>query len=340
MSHRILLTLLFAGLLSAQPAPHLPSKLDVKGPMAVPESTQYTYTSNCQTATWAVTAPGQPATGHGKDLTVDWGAGPAQAKITVTCGRLHPVTLDVEVVQVTLERSRITLGGKAADAGVVGNDIRKVTTEGPPPAVTAAATVKVTGPKGTRWHGKIETGFVQRLVAADSTTWWAAYANKARPPKTSKLFADTVTSPPPKADYDENHSRTRLWYADDSARVIFRPSANDTKTITINHSPSPGWWQHDHKDRSLIIEEAQAIWNFETYVCVRSADAPQVFFRRAIAEWRIEVHFTNGQPATVTGVVRPPTLNSLTASVSADPAQCPTGGQSTNDWLNNTVTFH
>ena len=317
-----------------------PTHLEVKGPLSVPDTTQYTYRSNCPTpANWEIAAPGTPHAARGQSVAITWGAGPAEAVIKVTCGKLTPVTLTVDVVQITIEQSAITLGKKAKDGGVSKELVQLVDTKGPPPALKVAATIQATGPKtgSPHWGGKIATGFVQRLMAADAGQWVAAYADNAKPkPHQNKLSADTTSDPPPKSDYvDPNGSKT--WYAE-GAGYVFRPSANDTKKIAINDSPGPGWWHFDQHKNGLLLREAHAIWQFETYVCVQSADQPGLFFRRAIAQWQIEATYQSGKP-TVTGVVTPAKLTHLTLDKSTDPAKCPTGGMSVNEWLNTVVTF-
>ena len=312
-----------------------------KGPRTVPENSRYEYSAGCD-ADWTITSPGAPSTGKGHTLEVTWGSGPAAATIETRCANHKPQTLRVEVVQVTIDRTTIVLGGQAADGGVNSSGIQLVSTAGPPPALTITADIKLQGAT-PHWKSKLQVGFVQRLTTAAQSSWYGEYADNVKPkPHQKKLTADTTTDPPPKSDYDEKHSRSKAWYADDSKKVILERSENTLQavTITMNDSPGPGWWHQDQKKNgNLLLKEAHAIWGFETYLCARGEDDPTRFFRRAIASWSIEVTFQTGQPAQVTGVVSPPGLAQMTASVSDDPGQCPTGGQSTNAWLNNTVTF-
>ena len=53
------------------------------------------------------------------------------------------------------------------------------------------------------------------------------------------------------------------------------------------------------------MDEAHALWKFETYICVRSNDAPSIYFRRAVATWQIEVNFDSKSQASATVTPNP-----------------------------------
>jgi hypothetical protein len=79
------------------------------------------------------------------------------------------------------------------------------------------------------------------------------------------------------------------------------------------------------------------LWKFETYVCVQSLDKPNLFFRRAVATWQIEVSLDSNSHATAKVTPNPV---QLTADVSDDPGKCePLSGAGVNFWLNDIVTF-
>jgi hypothetical protein len=321
--------------------------VNITGPQAVPETSSYTYKTNCPAAaaTWAITGPANPASGTGENLTITWGAGPALARISVTCGTKKPATYDVAVVQVIVSGTNVKLGGKAADGGISKTGVQLVDMRGPPPAVRFTASVQMIGPKGN-WKGTVTTGFVQRLMKADSATWEAIFADNSSTPRQKVMHADTANVPP-KIDYDALHSGSRQWYADDIRVGQFQNILSSTASmpkpasITISDSPGPGWWHQDEKNHgNLLLKEARAIWAFETYLCVRSEAEPEHLFRRMVAEWSIEVRFDAAtKPPTITGIVSPKTLQRMNASVSADFGQCSFVGQSANDWLNDSVTF-
>ena len=156
---------------AAQPAPSaapvkFPSRLIVVGPKVVPGTTTYGYTTNCPVdADWVVGVPGSPTSAKGTKLEIAWGGGPAQTTIEVICGRLRE-KVDVEVVEVTVDKTDATLGG-----GAFVRDswpLRLAGTSRPKPAITFKVDLTVTGPtRSPHWGGKIVAGFVQRLVAAD-----------------------------------------------------------------------------------------------------------------------------------------------------------------------------
>jgi hypothetical protein len=326
----------------AQPGPtptpvRFPARLTLgDGPTVVPDNTRYEYKTNCPVdADWTVGAPGSPSTGKGRNLTIAWGAGSAQTTIDIVCGKLTK-SIPVEVVDVRIDKSTATLGG-----GAFVRDhfpLRIADTSRPKPAITFTADLTVTGPiRSPHWGKKIVTGFVQRLVAADSTQWVARYAGGAPPNiKQNSLNADTARDPPPKADCVGVAQTCPSWYASGAA-FTFAPSANGPGHISINDSPSPGWWLKDHKTRGLDLDEAHALWKFETYVCVQSLDKPNLFFRRAVATWQIEVGLDSNSHATAKVTPNPV---QLTADVSDDPGKCePLSGAGVNFWLNDIVTF-
>jgi hypothetical protein len=330
---------------SAQPRPAPVPKvlvLVVDGPRAVPDSTRYEYTTNCpQQADWTVGTGGSPQTATGKKLEITWGSTAVATTIDVICGKLRK-TVSVEVVQMTVQRTAVALGKQAADGGVDPQGLRLVDTSGLPPAVKFTAWLNVTGPKTSspHWGGKITTGFVQRLVAAESAQWRGAYANDIRPqPDQSNLKADTTSDPPPKADCIRGAQICPSWYFTGKG-FTYAPSASSADKISINDSPGPGWPNRNPHDKSQVLREAHAIWKFETYVCVNSSEAPALFFRRAVASWQLEATYNSSPPNNVvTGVVTP-NLTAMQADVDADPRQCPVGGTGVNHWLNNIVTFN
>ncbi len=314
---------------------HAQPRLIVSGPRVVPDTTTYEYRSNCPVdADWTIRALGSPATAKGKNLVVTWGATQGKTEIDVVC-RAQRSTLPVEVVEVKIDKTTVQFGGQASprDDGT----LKLVDTSGSPPAIKFRAALTVTGPRNSpHWGGKIATGFVQRLVDANAAQWQGAYANNKKPkPDESKLTADTRSDPPPKADCVGGARDCPSWYAS-GAPYVYAPLANATGNIGIDDSPSPGWPNRNPKDRTQSLREAHATWQFETYLCVRSSDAPAVFFRRAIATWQVEVTFND--PNTATAKVTP-ALTQMTPDISPDPAKCPVGGMAVNYWLNHVVTF-
>jgi hypothetical protein len=310
-----------------------PGILTISGPKVVPDTTRYSYVSNCPVAAdWTVTGPGSPTSAKGRDLAISWGAGPANAAIDVVCGSLKPAHVAVEVVQVDISAITVTIGGKATPRNAP--PLKVVDTSGPPAAIKFAADVSVKGPNASpHWGGRITTGFVQRLVAADTSQWKGEYADNANPPHQNELKADTTTDPPPKSDCIGSAQTCEAWYAF-PAPFTYAPPASAKGKIWINDSPGPGWPLKDKN--GLTLREAHALWKFETYVCVQSLDAPGLFFRRAVAKWSLEVTFTS--PTTATGVVAPNPAP-MTADVDPDPDSCPVGGTAVNYWLNNIVAF-
>jgi hypothetical protein len=320
---------------TAQPV-KFPASLIVAGPKVVPGTTRYGYTTNCPVdADWIVGAPGSPTSAKGTKLEITWGGGPAQTMIEVVCGRLRE-KVNVEVVNVTVDKTDVTLGG-----GAFARDswpLRLADTSRPKPAITFKADLTVTGPtRSPHWGGKIVTGFVQRLVAADSSQWVAKYSGGA-PPKIrqSSRQADTSSDPPPKPDCVGNAQTCSSWYASGTP-FTYAPSANASGSISINDSPSPGWWLKDQKTKGLNLDEAHALWKFETYICVRSIDAPSIYFRRAVATWQIEVNLDSKSQA---GATVTPNPVQIASDVSDDPGKCaPLPGAGVNHWLNDIVIF-
>ena len=79
------------------------------------------------------------------------------------------------------------------------------------------------------------------------------------------------------------------------------------------------------------------MWKFETYVCVQSLDKPNLFFRRAVTTWQIEVSLDSNSHATAKVTPNPV---QLTADVSDAPGKCESlSGAGVNFWLNDIVTF-
>jgi len=151
------------------------------------------------------------------------------------------------------------------------------------------------------------------------------------------LTADTVSDPPPKSDVAQGMAST-TWYAVGLGYTM-SPAVNKMDKISMNDSPGPGWWHQDKHTSGIPLLEAHATWQFETYICVQSALAPTLFFRRAVAKWQIEASFNAGPPVAVTGVITPAALSVMTPDSSTDPGKCPVGGTLVNDWLNTIVTF-
>lgn len=310
--------------------------LTVGGARAVPDHTRFTYTTNCPVAAaWTVGAPGTPAAGNGQNLTIAWGAGPAQTAIDVVCNKVKQ-HVPVEVVNVTLGTATVVLGGNVTvrDQGA----LRLADTGVPRPAITFTVPLTVNGPAiGAHWHGRIVAGYVQRLMAADSAQWVAKYSF-GKPPKIqqSSRNANTSVSPPPRPDCVGPAQTCPGWYAPGNP-ITYTPQANGPGSIAMRDSPTPGWWLKDQKIKGLDLREAHALWQFETYVCVQSTDAPDQFFRRAVATWQLDVILDSKTHATLK--VSPNPVQ-LVADISDDPAKClPPPGVGVNFWLNNVVTF-
>jgi hypothetical protein len=329
----------------------------ISGPTAVPEASTYTYDSHCNSdggagVNWNVSPPGTLQSGAGESATIVWGDGPAQAVITVQCGQAKPKTLSVDVVQVTVVTKAIVVAANAVTEQPPKNNphCNQLVTANPPPAVKLGADITVNGPQGNNWHGKIEAGFVQRLLRAAPATWEGAYWDGVKPPngQTRTLRANFSANPLPFSDCTDDTNCDVRWY-DKTAAVAF--GASGKKSISTNDSPTPGWWHQDAGcSGNLKLQEAQAIWEFETYVCVRNnTEAPAIFFRRTRVPWRLTVRYDIGPPPRATieilpnpppnPLLPPPPVPTWNADVSADPTSCPTGGTSVNHWLNNDVTF-
>jgi hypothetical protein len=312
-----------------------PVRLDVSGPAVVPATSRYDYTSNCPVdADWTIGAPGSPTTAKAKKLTITWGGGPAQTTIDVVCGKLTK-KIPVDVVEVEIDKAVVVLGGRASVR--VDPPLKVVDTDGSTAAIKFTVDVTVTGPtRSPQWGGKITTGFVQRLITAETKQWTAEYSLAK---KQSSLHADTVADPPPKADCVGAAQTCPSWYSSLNSS-IYAPTANVApRKISINDSPAPGWWLKDQKKTGLLLREAHASWQFETYVCVKSEDkfAQDIFFRRAVAAWQIEVGLDSATQATATVTPNPV---QLVSDVSDDPSKCaPPPGAGVNHWLNDIVTF-
>jgi hypothetical protein len=291
--------------------------LSVVGPSNVPEGTEYGYVAT-EAADWTVTGPGTIAAGQNTDtLTVDWGDGPARGTVTATANGSSK-TVSVNVVHLTFQPNPIK-GANVEDGGVA-NCFQYAQTV--PPGIQFSVKVTSAGPSGSAWKSRIVAGFVQVLRSAPQ--WQASY--KAPPSPLSPKY----TTPPPW--HDVINGATTVWYAGKTAGTTYTPSSGAQGTIKMNDSPKPGWWHQNQKCGGAILEEAIVKWEFDTYVCVQTLDAPTVYTIRQSAHWTMDAQYERGGTPQVTGSITLPNPATMTPDAGhSNPS--PITGVVTNDAL-------
>jgi hypothetical protein len=264
------------------------AKVTIKGPRDVPDFTAYAYTAaGCANPNWTVSDPvGSIASGQGtRNVVIEWGQGPKAVDIVATCVR-DTGTLAVKVMQVTITDPKITKG--SFEDGDHDPDphyqyARLGDNDGAPPGgkpgIKFDATITVTGPIAGSSAGpdKITTGFVQILRAIPK--WEGDY--KAGTLKRTAFF---VTQGPPWHDQVSHDSDpAKAWYTKHVGANFTPAPGKLTSAITTWDRPKPGWPRLNRQGKPLL--EATAIWQFETYICVETADARNIYFNRAQADW-------------------------------------------------------
>jgi hypothetical protein len=263
------------------------AKVTVTGPANVPDFTEYAYAaSGCKNPTWSVSDPvGTIAGGQGTPkVVIAWGQGPKAVDVSATCGK-ETGQRRVKVMQVTIADPRITKG-PVQDADHTPNPkfqyARFGDDDGAPPrgipGVKFDATVTVTGPVARSSDGpsKITVGFVQILRSIP--TWKGHYSGGD-----TTLRATFASGPPWHDQVTGDSDPGKAWYTK-HVGANFTPSPGKlTAGIRTWDRPKPGWLRLNKQKKDLL--EAEADWEFVTFICVETADAPRIYFNRARADW-------------------------------------------------------
>jgi len=304
----------------------------VRGPENVPDFSEYAYTtSDCKKPTWSVSDPvGTIAGGQGTPkVVIAWGQGAIAVDVTADCGT-QSGQRHVKVMKVTITDPRVTPGAfedADHDPDPDYQYARLGDGDGAPPGgkpgIKFDATVTVDGPVPRSADGpdKITVGFFQILRAIPKWEGDCAGGDK-------KLKAKFAKGPPWHDQVTGDSDPAKAWYTK-HVGANFTPSPGKlTASIATWDRPKAGWLRLNHQHKKLL--EATAVWVFETYICVQTADQPKLYFERARADWTADYQWRSPMDVSSSDLTAPNQFTPL-----ADRSQpAPTVGMRVNTGIN------
>lgn len=290
------------------------AKTTVTGPRNVPDFTEYSYkTTNCKNPVWQVSDPvGQISDGQNtQTVTIAWGEGPKAVKVSATCGR-DVGDLDVNVMQVVIEGPIITQGAFEDGDHEPDPDYqyeRLGDNDGAPPrgkpGIKFQAKITVNGPvaKSSKGPDRITTGFVQ--VLTQIPRWYGDY-----PSGDMRRTAQFGQAPPWHDQVTGQSDPKKAWYTN-AVGANFTPSPGKLSADILTWDrPKPGWPAKNRQGKPVL--EATAVWTFQTFICVATADAPSIYFNRARADWTATYEWQSPDHVAGSQLAAPQTLTLLT----------------------------
>jgi len=290
------------------------AKVTVKGPRNVPDFTAYAYSAaGCKNPHWTVSDPvGTISSGQDTpQVVIAWGQGPKAVDVAAACGT-ETGQLPVKVMEVVVADPRITQGNfedADHDPDPDYQYARLGDHDGAPPGgrpgVKFDATVTVRGPVAGSSNGpdKITVGFVQILRAIPN--WEGDYQAFHK-----KLTAHFAHGPPWHDQVEHDSDPAKAWYTK-HVGANFTPSPGKlTAPIVTWDRPKPGWLRLNHEGKRLL--EAAATWQFETYICVETSDARNIYFNRASADWTADYKWQSPNDVSASLLTAPTQFTPLT----------------------------